>query len=85
MPHLCAGLLLPVLGALPDALIIVISGTGSGSAEQLQEEVAVGMGTLAGSTVMLLTIAWGGSVLLGRCDLDAEVRFLPLPTCLLYH
>lgn len=28
------------------------------------------MGTLAGSTVMLLTVVWGGSVLAGRCDLD---------------
>ena len=25
--------------------------------------------TLAGSTVMLLTIAWGGSLIVGRCDL----------------
>jgi hypothetical protein len=33
-------------------------------------KISVGMGTLAGSTVMLLTIVWGGSVLLGRCDLD---------------
>jgi hypothetical protein len=28
------------------------------------------MGTLAGSTVMLLTVAWGGSLWVGRCDLD---------------
>ena len=26
--------------------------------------------TLAGSTIMLLTLAWGGSLFLGRCDLD---------------
>lgn len=26
------------------------------------------MGTLCGSTIMLLTLAWGGSVWLGRCD-----------------
>eukprot|EP00959_Pyramimonas_sp_CCMP1952_P093157 1950082-Pyramimonas_sp.AAC.2 len=32
-------------------------------------QVAVGMGTLAGSTIMLLTIAWSGSLWLGRCDL----------------
>jgi hypothetical protein len=35
------------------------------------------MGTLAGSTVMLLTIAWGGSILLGHCDLDEQVGWLP--------
>ena len=27
-------------------------------------------GTLAGSTILLLSLAWGGSVLLGACDLD---------------
>lgn len=27
-------------------------------------------GTLAGSTVLLLSLAWGCSVLLGRCDLS---------------
>lgn len=36
----------------------------------VQEEVVVGMGTLAGSTVMLLTITWGVSLLVGRCDLS---------------
>lgn len=72
-PGVVGGLLLPILGAMPDALIILISGLGgSEDKAQLQKEVAVGMGTLAGSTVMLLTIAWGGSVILGRCDLDAS-------------
>lgn len=67
-PGLIGGLLLPVLGALPDSLIIVVSGMG-GTLAEAQEQVAVGIGTLAGSTIMLLTVAWGGSVLLGRCDL----------------
>ena len=34
----------------------------------------MGVGTLAGSTVMLLTLAWGGSVVVGRCDLDEQVE-----------
>ncbi len=34
----------------------------------------MGVGTLAGSTIMLLTIAWGGSLLAGRCDLGSRVR-----------
>ena len=59
-----SALLLPVLGALPDACIIAVSGL-SGSDESVQEEVAVGMGTLAGSTMMLLTIAWGVSCAVG--------------------
>ncbi|CAL8462752.1 g2285 [Coccomyxa elongata] len=68
-PGIIGGLLLPVLGALPDALIIVVSGLG-GTREEAEEQVSVGVGTLAGSTIMLLTIAWGGSLLVGRCDLN---------------
>lgn len=36
----CAGLVLPILGALPDSLIIIASGLG-GSAEEAQEQVHV--------------------------------------------
>ena len=35
-------------------------------------QVAVGVGTLAGSTIMLLTIAWAGSLLCARCDLNEQ-------------
>jgi len=45
----------------PDCMIVLVSAIG-GTVEQAQEEVAVGLGVLAGSTVMLLTIAWGGSL-----------------------
>ena len=45
------GVVLPVLGALPDTLIVGVSGLGGGSAEEVQHELAVGIGTLAGSTV----------------------------------
>jgi Ca2+/Na+ antiporter len=68
-PGLVGGLLLPILGAVPDAAVIVASGLGA-TQEEAQEQVSVGMGTLAGSTVMLLTVAWGGSLWVGRCDLD---------------
>eukprot|EP00961_Rhodomonas_salina_P067141 901525-Rhodomonas_salina.3 len=72
-PGLIGGLLLPILGALPDSAMIVMSGLG-GSIEQAKEQVslvnpvvnrtsdgpddvwgqiAVGIGTLAGSTIML--------------------------------
>ena len=54
-PGLIGGLVLPILGALPDAAMIVVSGTG-GSIADAQEDVAVGIGTLAGSTVMLLSL-----------------------------
>ncbi|CAI5468524.1 unnamed protein product [Closterium sp. Yama58-4] len=72
-PGLIGGLFLPMLGAMPDTVLILVSGLG-GSREQAQEEVLVGMGVLAGSTVMILTVAWGGSLLCGRCDLEEKER-----------
>ena len=70
-PGLVGGLLLPALGAAPDALIILASGL-RGTPEQAQEEVAVGLGVLAGSTILLATAAWGGCLLAGACDFDEE-------------
>eukprot|EP00879_Flechtneria_rotunda_P019587 GHRR01020580.1.p1 GENE.GHRR01020580.1~~GHRR01020580.1.p1 ORF type:complete len:454 (+),score=145.47 GHRR01020580.1:211-1572(+) len=68
-PGIVGGVVLPVLGALPDSLIILTALNAS--KEQAQEQVAVGVGTLAGSTILLLSLAWGVSVILGRCDLNA--------------
>ncbi|XP_011000241.1 PREDICTED: uncharacterized protein LOC105107868 [Populus euphratica] len=67
-PGIIGGLFLPVLGALPDALLILVSGL-SGSTETAQSQVSVGMGLLAGSTVMLLTVIWGSCVVVGKCDM----------------
>uniref|UniRef100_A0ACD5YJ96 Uncharacterized protein n=1 Tax=Avena sativa TaxID=4498 RepID=A0ACD5YJ96_AVESA len=68
-PGIVGGLFLPILGALPDALLILVSGL-SGSKEVAQSQVLIGMGLLAGSTVMLLTILWGSCVVVGKCDLS---------------
>jgi len=46
------GIILPILGAVPDGAMILFSGLG----EDAAKEVAVGVGALSGSTVMLLTI-----------------------------
>ncbi|KAJ7298459.1 hypothetical protein O6H91_Y577200 [Diphasiastrum complanatum] len=67
-PGVIGGLILPILGALPDALLILVSGLAA-SRDQAQAQVLVGMGLLAGSTVMLLTLLWGSSLIVGRCDL----------------
>ncbi|CAD6240398.1 unnamed protein product [Miscanthus lutarioriparius] len=67
-PGLVGGLLLPILGALPDALLVLVSGL-SGSKEEAQSQVHIGMGLLAGSTVFLLTLLWGTCVVVGKCDL----------------
>ncbi|KAL2649699.1 hypothetical protein R1flu_017827 [Riccia fluitans] len=68
-PGLIGGLLLPILGATPDALLILVSGLSASQAEA-QAQVLVGMGLLAGSTIMLLTLLWGSSLIAGRCDLE---------------
>ncbi|KAM7277885.1 hypothetical protein ACFE04_005019 [Oxalis oulophora] len=67
-PGIVGGLFLPMLGALPDAMLILVSGL-SGTPETAQSQVSVGMGLLAGSTVMLLTVIWGSCVVVGKCDL----------------
>lgn len=68
-PGIIGGLFLPILGALPDAMLILVSGL-SGSTETAQSQVSVGMGLLAGSTVMLLTVIWGSCIIVGKCDLE---------------
>eukprot|EP01086_Lenisia_limosa_P012667 TRINITY_DN41160_c0_g1_i1.p1 TRINITY_DN41160_c0_g1~~TRINITY_DN41160_c0_g1_i1.p1 ORF type:complete len:478 (-),score=109.07 TRINITY_DN41160_c0_g1_i1:50-1483(-) len=67
-PGLIGGFLLPVLGAVPDAAIIVVSCLGP--IETVKDQIAVGVGTLAGSTIMLLTLPFAGSLISGRCDLE---------------
>jgi hypothetical protein len=50
-----------------------VSGLGASQAEA-QQEVLVGMGLLAGSSVMLLTALWGACLIVGRCDLVEHPR-----------
>ncbi len=57
-------------GALPDCLIILLSGLGSGTKDEIQQQLSVGVGTLVGSTVMLLTFPWAVGVYLGRRDIN---------------
>lgn len=61
-------IVLPVLGAVPDGAIVLFSGMGPNAVEQ----VSVGVGALAGSTVMLLTIPWFLSLMAGRVNLDKD-------------
>ena len=65
-PSLVGGLLLSVLGALPDVCIVLASGIGPDAAENIK----VGIGTLVGSNVLLMSLTWGASLWLGRCDLS---------------
>ncbi|KAI9185925.1 hypothetical protein LWI28_012053 [Acer negundo] len=67
-PGVVGGLSLPIFGDLPGAMIIFVSGL-SESKEVAQSQVAIGMGMLAGSTIMLITVIWGSCVIVGKCDL----------------
>jgi len=59
---------LPVLGAVPDGAIILFSGLG----DDAQAQLSIGIGALAGSTVMLLTVPWALSVFAGRVVLNPD-------------
>jgi len=67
-PGIVGGLVIPILGAVPDGAIVLVSGLGSDA----QCEVSTGVGTLAGSTIMLLTIPWSFSLFLGCRDRAAD-------------
>lgn len=58
---------LPFLGSVPDAAIVVFSGMGD--AKHVKEEIAVGVGALAGSTILLVTIPWAVSIFAGRVSI----------------
>lgn len=63
-------IVLPVLGAVPDGMMVLFSGIGP--LDVAQDQVAVGVGALAGSTIMLLCIPWFLCVLGGRVDIDEK-------------
>ncbi|KAK7313101.1 hypothetical protein VNO77_37512 [Canavalia gladiata] len=53
-----------ILRALPEPLIILVSGLISDK-ESAQKYAATGVGLLAGSSILLLTIVWGTCVIIG--------------------
>ena len=62
MEGIVGTLVLPILGAVPDGAMVFFSGIGPTA----QTQLSVGMGALAGSTIMLLTVPWFLSILAGR-------------------
>lgn len=70
VPHIApmvGSVVLPVLGAVPDGMMVLFSGLGS--PEEAQEQLDIGVGTLAGSTIMLLTCPWFVAVVCGRVNM----------------
>jgi len=69
-PGIVGGLVIPILGAIPDGMIILFSGLSGGTKAEMLSKLQIGLGTLAGSTVCLITLPWAGVVFLGWRDLD---------------
>ncbi|KAG6542075.1 hypothetical protein Mapa_016539 [Marchantia paleacea] len=65
---LIGGILIPILRTLP-ATFILIALLWARDQEEAKAQVQVGMGLLSGTTVGLLCIVWGRSIIAGRCDL----------------
>lgn len=61
------GTIIPLLGALPEGAIMLVSGLGD--VDKAQLTLSIGIGTLAGSTIMLLTVPWILCVYAGRVDI----------------
>lgn len=61
---LVGSIVLPILGAVPDGVMTLFSGLGD--PVKAQSSVGVGVGVLAGSTVMLLTFPWFLAIYAGR-------------------
>jgi Ca2+/Na+ antiporter len=63
---------LPILGAVPDGVMVLFSGLGPDA----QSQVSVGVGALAGSTVMLLTLPWFLAILSGSVPIkDGQAKY----------
>jgi len=66
---LIGSIVLPFLGGVPDGMMVLFSGLGKPT-EEAQESLKVGIGALAGSTILALTLAFGVMIIAGRVDLD---------------
>jgi len=64
--ELIGTIIIPILGAVPEGAMVLFSGLG----KTPQVTMGVGIGTLAGSSIMLLTINWALVMVGGRVDID---------------
>nr|KYP40484.1 hypothetical protein KK1_038172 [Cajanus cajan] len=58
-----------ILGALPESLVLLVTGLSS-DGENAQECVSTGVGLLAGSSILHLTVVWGTCVFVGNQKLS---------------
>ncbi|KAK2423703.1 Calcium-binding EF-hand family protein [Trifolium repens] len=57
-----------ILGALPESLILLVTGLKSDK-ESAQEYASTGVGLLAGSSILLMTLVWGTCVIVSKQSL----------------
>ena len=65
---LVGGVIIPILGAVPDGAIVLFSGLGP--RDEVAKQIGVGVGALAGSTIMLITVPWFLSIYAGRVSVN---------------
>ncbi|KAI3456190.1 hypothetical protein Pfo_012853 [Paulownia fortunei] len=71
-PGIFGASLFQFLGTIPQIVLVLVSAL-SGTVEAAQEQTTFGMGLVVGTTVMLLTLIWGSSVVLGSYDLSETI------------
>ncbi|XP_045801287.1 sodium/calcium exchanger NCL-like [Trifolium pratense] len=60
-----------LLGALPESLILLVTGLSSDK-ESAQEYASTGVGLLAGSSILLMTLVWGTCVTVSKQSLKND-------------
>ncbi|KAI3973718.1 hypothetical protein MKX01_031138 [Papaver californicum] len=71
LPGIFGDSVFEILGAFHEAIMIVVAGL-SKSKEIAEEKVLTGVGLLAGSTVLLLTLVWGTCVIVGKNEILSD-------------
>ncbi|KAL3615116.1 hypothetical protein CASFOL_040777 [Castilleja foliolosa] len=71
-PGVFGASLFQFLGTVPQIVMVLVSSL-SGSTAAAQQRATLGMGLVAGTTVMLLTLIWGSSLILGSYDLSQSI------------
>ncbi|XP_058201986.1 sodium/calcium exchanger NCL2-like [Rhododendron vialii] len=66
-PGIFGASLFHILGTIPMVVLMLVSGLNA-STTSVEEQAEMGMGFLAGSAVMLLTLVWGSCIAFGSTD-----------------
>ena len=72
--EIVGAVVIPVFATVPDAVLVAFATISAGETggEEGAELLSVGIGALAGSTAMILSVPWFLSCLQGRVDIDEK-------------